>query len=132
MQKTSEETIRACPECAELMGHHNPECYHADCDEDDWHEHGCGPDHCMKVVLRRDDINWVDGEKRYGVAILPVELPEGLDTADEDALSAFLEVYFDQEMPDPIERVYAASEVSSFHNARMICRSHRLDILSEI
>lgn len=34
---------RRCPECYYVNGKHASDCYHADCDEDDWLVHGCGP-----------------------------------------------------------------------------------------
>ena len=33
-----------CPECKAPTSHHELDCYHADCDSDDWAVHGCGPD----------------------------------------------------------------------------------------
>ena len=37
------EATKICGECGEPDGRHADECYHSDCDEDDWAVHGCGP-----------------------------------------------------------------------------------------
>ena len=38
-----EEVTKVCDECGEPDGYHTKDCYHSDCDEDDWNVHGCGP-----------------------------------------------------------------------------------------
>ena len=38
-----EEVTKVCDECGEPDGRHSKDCYHSDCDEDDWAVHGCGP-----------------------------------------------------------------------------------------
>lgn len=39
-----------CPECGYPNHYHRPSCYHADCDEDDWGVHDCGPALTKPVV----------------------------------------------------------------------------------
>lgn len=72
------------------------------------------------VILLHDDNERIENKRRYGVGIYPYDGSFNID--DEDAFTDYLASV------DVLERVYAPSEESALHNAKLVCEEKNYTI----